>query len=132
MIEILIALFLKFWMFLFGTIRGTISAVPLVRRFRLSGNLESELRGGQLVLHAERRDLLLSCLRVFAVEGTRIVPLETGELLLAAGETRQIALPEGTRACVLMTDLVDLGSGRHTKVHRRIRPEGEVKRGLFR
>ncbi len=125
MIELLIALFLKFWMFLFGTIRGVISAVPFLRRLMLAGNLQTELRGGHLILHADRRDLLLSGLRVMAFGDTRIVPVPTDEVLLAAGETRQLALPEATRTCVLITELIDLRSGRRAQVHRLVSIDDE-------
>jgi hypothetical protein len=127
MIELLVALFLKFWMFLFGMIRGAVSAVPFLRRWLLSGNLESEFRQQHLVLHADKRDLLLSKLRVFAVEGTRIVAITDQELLLSAGETHQFRLPDDTHACVLMTELVDINTGRHTQVHRRLEREAEIK-----
>lgn len=120
MIELLIALFLKFWMFLFGGIRGVISAVPFLRRLMLSSNLESEMHDGHLLLHAGRRDLMLTGLHIIAIEDIRIVVVETGELLLAAGQTHRYALPGGVRICILMTELVDLRSGRRARVHRRI------------
>lgn len=125
MIELLLALFLKFWIFLFGMIRGAISAVPFLRRWLLSGNLESEFGQKQLVLRAGRRDLLLSQLRVFAIEGARIVKITDQELLLIAGESHLFKLPDGAQACILMTELIDINSGRHTRVHRRLEREAE-------
>jgi hypothetical protein len=127
MIELLVALFFKFWIFLFGMIRGAISAVPFLRRWLLSGNLETEFRQQQLVLHADKRDLLLSQLRVFAIEGKRIVAITDQELLLIAGESHQFALSDDTHACVLMTELVDINSGRRTRVHRRLEREAAAE-----
>lgn len=123
MIELLVALFLKFWMFLFGMIRGALSALPFLRRWLLSSCLETELSGRQLVLRAYRRDLLLTQARIFAIEAARIVPVLHDDLVLMAGETRQIELPEATVACVFLTEMLDLNSGRRAHVHRRLQPD---------
>lgn len=120
MIELLLALFFKFWMFLFGLIRGVISAVPFLRRWLLSGDLELSLQDDRLILRAGKRDLLMVRLQVFAMSATQILPVCDEDFLLAAGQSRSIELPEASHACVLMTELVDLKSGRRTRVHRRL------------
>ena len=123
MIELLIALFLKFWMFLFGMIRGALSAVPFLRRWLLTSCLETELSGRHLVLHAEKRDLLLTQARIFAIENARIALVMHEDIVLMAGETRQIELPADVHACVLLTEMLDLNSGRRAHVHRRLQPD---------
>ncbi len=129
MIEIIVALFLKFWMFLFGTIRGAISAVPFLRRLLLSGHLESEMQEGQLTLRAGRRDLLLKDIHVLAQHGARITVVANGEQVLAAGGAHAFILPAGSIGCILMAEIIDLSNGRRTHIHRCLKPGDVIEPG---
>ncbi|PIV32582.1 MAG: hypothetical protein COS34_12355 [Lysobacterales bacterium CG02_land_8_20_14_3_00_62_12] len=121
MIELLIALFIKFWMFLFGILRGTVSAIPIWRRLLLRNQIECSQHGGRLVIRASC-DLLLQGLRVLAVRDTEIEPVGPAELILRAGQSEIVELPVGTLRCVLIAELVDLHSGRRSHWHRRVAP----------
>ena len=120
MIELLLGLVVKFWMFLVGILRGTVSTLPVLRRLHLRSRLELRLEPGQLMLKSERRDLLLLELRVLAGVTGDWVPVFHGDLLLGMGVAQTIPLPADCRACVLIGELVDLGSGRRAHLFRRL------------
>ncbi|MGD9584737.1 MAG: hypothetical protein AB7V26_13865 [Lysobacterales bacterium] len=120
MIELLLGLLIKFWMFLFGILRGTVSAVPVLRRLRLRSGVDSTLEPGRLVLSVERRDLLLVGLRVLARDTTGIDPVFNGDLVLVAGQSQVIPLPADCLGCVLIGELIDLGNGRRAHLFRRL------------
>ncbi len=120
MIELLLGLIIKFWMFLFGILRGTVSAVPLLRRLHLRSGVDSVFEPGRLVLSAERRDLLLSGLRVLARDAAGISAAFSGDLVLVAGESHVITLPADCQSCVLIGELIDLGNGRRAHLFRRL------------
>lgn len=120
MIELLIGLIIKFWMFLFGILRGTVSAMPLLHRLRLRSGVVGVLEPGRLVLSAQRHDLLLAGLRVLARNATGIAPAFTGDLVLIAGESHVVPLPADCQGCVLIGELIDLGNGRRAQLFRRL------------
>lgn len=125
MIELLIALFIKFWMFLFGILRGTISAVPVWRRLLLRNQIECSLHAGRLVISVVNRDMLLQGLHVLAVGDTEIERVGPTELILRAGQSHAVELPAGTLRCVLNAELLDLHSGRRSHWHRRVAPTAD-------
>lgn len=120
MIELLIALFLKFWIYLFGIGRSLFSALPFLRQLRLTTDLHVELDSEHLIITAGKRDFFLENLRLLAMKATHIECVFHADLILSAGQLRKIEIPKDTHQCVLLARIVDLKTGRQANLHRRL------------
>ena len=127
-LEILFALILKFWTILYGLVYGSISSLPRLHRSLLARQLKVEWNEAEyLIVQSADRDLHIADLTVMTLVGKRgHIAYRERDTLLLQGQTLRIPVDPNADALILIGNMLDLGSGRETRLYRRIKREGGV------